>query len=105
MKHKCWSGESDKSKLNRFEIHLKVIEHYGEITQIGKCQEELRELSDELSNCVILSGTGTKEALISEIADVLNTLEQQCFIHSIKPHDIQIQQDMKMQRTLERINK
>lgn len=90
--------------MNRFDMHNQVIKHYGEIAQISKCQEELKELSDELSNSHILSGTGTREKLISEMADVLNTLEQQCFIHNISPNEIFEMQDFKMIRTLEIIS-
>ncbi len=92
---KDWSD-----KINRFDIHLKVIEHWGEELQTNKAIEEMNELIFELKKV-----NKDKNNIISEMADVLNTLEQQCFIHSISPNDIQAEQDRKMQRTLERISK
>ena len=89
--------------MTRQEIHQKVIEHYGELAQINKCQEELRELSDALSNCEFLSGTGTKAGLRSEIADVLNCIHQQIIIHGLEGEEVSEEQDYKMNRTLERM--
>lgn len=92
---------NDGEISSRTDIHKKIIKHYGDRHKIKKCREELRELSDELLK--LMEGRGSIENLTSEMADVLNTLEQQCIIHIISPLEIAKEQNRKMMRQLKRI--
>ena len=86
--------------MNRIDIHKRVIEHYGNIKQIDKAKEELIELRDEL---ITFFAWGTKEEVKSEMADVLNCIEQLKIMLDISDAEIEQEQDRKMQRTLERM--
>jgi len=82
--------------MDRFDIHLKAIEHWGKELQINKAIEEMNELIFELNK--FLTTKGDRRKIIREMADVLNTLEQQCLIHNIDPNEIAAEQDRKMER-------
>ena len=86
--------------MTRTEIHKKVIEYYGNTKQIYKAKEELIELRDEL---ITFFAWGTKEEVKSEMADVLNCIEQLKIMLDISDAEIEQEQDRKMQRTLERM--
>lgn len=95
--------------MNRKELHKKVITHYGGKAQLNKALEELEELRDELkifkkNGFNLASILKSKENIISELADVKNMLEQIEIMIGIKKSEVELKQDEKMERTLQRIN-
>lgn len=86
--------------MNSYE---RAIEHYGEKAQLEKTLEELKELRLEVRRA--LEGRLDKEALVSEVADVLNMLQQLQLIFDFSSCDVLRICGEKMQRTMERIQK
>jgi uncharacterized coiled-coil protein SlyX len=84
-------------------IYNKVIEHYGVIAQKKKAIEELNELIAEIRKD--LDGNYDKQAIISEMADVSNMFEQLLLMYGIVGNDICNEADVKMNRTMLRIEK
>ena len=81
----------------------KAIQHYGETVQLEKTLEELNELRLEVRRA--LDGDWDLKALITEIADVYNVIESLKIIFDISQCEIEAEQQMKMNRTMLRIEK
>ena len=86
--------------MTREDIHNQVIEKYGVDAQINKATEELGELVDELKAIYIAQ---SHKAVVSEMADVLNCIEQLKIILHISDEELIQEQNFKMNRTLERM--
>lgn len=82
--------------------YLKVINHYGKESQLKKAIEELKELSIEIEKAI--KGEADIEAIMSEMADVINMLEQLKLMYQISADKLQVEINRKMKRTLARIN-
>lgn len=85
------------------ETYEKTLQYFGRQAQIEKCVEELEELSIELYRD--LGGNGSREAIILEIADVLNMLMQVQIIFDISLNEIEAAKEFKMDRTLNYMRK
>ena len=82
--------------------YRKAISHWGEEKQKKKTLEELIELHDEI--VFDLTGTGCKERILSELADVMNMCYQLAMIYDFGAEAIIAEMERKMQRTTERID-
>jgi hypothetical protein len=95
------------ASINRNKVHERVIEHFGWVAQMSKLSEELREFDKEIWD--YLNSPNNVDKLLSEFADVLNMIEQfemiakklNLFTHL----EVDKEQNRKMLRTLERIEK
>lgn len=87
--------------MNTYE---KVIAHYGHEAQKKKAIEELQELIIELSKDLEFDGELDKQAMLSEIADVINMCVQLAMIYDAED-EVEALMQHKMNRTLERIEK
>lgn len=95
------------ASINRHKVHERVIKHYGWVAQMTKLSEELQEFDSEIWD--YLNSPNNKDKLLSEFADILNMIEQfeiiakqlELFEHL----EVDKEQNRKMIRTLERIEK
>lgn len=76
---------------------------YGRNRQVNKAIEELEELTVELLR--MQSGNGSKKNIKEEMADVLNMLYQLCFAYKIRINEVKHIAELKVKRTLKRIEK
>jgi len=90
---------------DRKEMQKEVIEHFGEIAQIHKTINEMDELKDELLNCDKLHGTASRQAVLEELADVYNMLEQLKLIFEFEDAEVEDIQNLKMERTIFKISR
>ena len=81
------------------EMYDKALKHYGKFAQIKKAQEECYELH------VALDNTDNRQAILEEVADVLNMIESISLIFGFSQEEIEQEMERKMQRTMERIEK
>ena len=88
--------------MTRHDIHKKIIEHYGIGLQLEKASEELRELDKEV--WIYADKENNRQAVLTEIADVLNCIEQLKLMLDISDAEIEQEQNRKMQRTLNRMS-
>lgn len=86
--------------MNAYEI---AIQHWGVEAQLRKTIEELRELETETRRA--LDNNLDRNNMISEIADVLNMLQQLQIIYNIPTVEVFKEIDRKMERTMQRIEK
>jgi phosphoribosyl-ATP pyrophosphohydrolase len=84
-------------------IYERAIEHWGKERQIEKTIEELCELQIELEKET--RGVGDRQAILSEMADVLNTIEYVLIIKGFTQEEVSYARHLKMQRTMERIER
>ena len=78
-----------------------IIDHYGTLSQVTMCIEEMSELTKEL--CKYHRGRCSYNAVIEEVTDVLVTIEQVIMIFGFKKAELQRIIDNKIQRTLKRM--
>lgn len=81
---------------------FRIIGHYGVTAQKSKAIEELIELSEVLIKDVNKNKLNV-DALYEEMADVEIMMKQLGIIYNIDKNRLQQEEDMKIQRTLERI--
>ena len=82
------------------DIFRSAIETYGEVMQITVAFEEMSELQKEL--CKYLRGSGSKENIAEEIADVEIMMEQMKMIFNCETAVLQVR-EKKVKRLKERI--
>ena len=85
------------------DTYKKAIEHYGIKAQLEKTIEEIDELKKEIKD--FLNGSGNRENMLEELADVYNMNRQLQIIMSFDDIDINRVATHKMKRTLDRIDK
>jgi uncharacterized protein YabN with tetrapyrrole methylase and pyrophosphatase domain len=81
--------------------YKKVIEYYGKTAQLEKATEELEELKVELWEW--MNSNSNRDRVVSEIADVQNMIHQLSIIYDISLKELFDAMDLKMKRTLQRI--
>ena len=84
-----------KSKLDT------IIGFYGETAQKQMAIEEMSELTKEI--CKDFRGSGFKDKIIEEMADVLVMIDQLMIIYRIKPSDVHEVMNRKIERTWEKV--
>lgn len=82
------------------DAYKRAVEHYGKDRQVEKAIEELDELKLEL---MCKGDAFSRDNIISEMADVLNMLNQLFIIYEIDELKILQIAKEKMQRTMQRI--
>lgn len=88
-----------EKRLN--EVNSKAIIHYGITTQSVVCMEERAELIKEISKQ--LRGTGNKEHLTEEMADVYICLDMLAKMYNIDPEQLKDEICLKLNRTEARV--
>ena len=78
-----------------------IIDRNGHIIQHFVALEELSELSKEITKW--LRGKGDEDALFEELADVQVMINQMLIMHSISVEQLEIMENEKLQRTIDRI--
>ena len=93
--------------MNAYE---KVMNHYGDMKQLEKSVEELRELADAIEAYLMniktrnyLMANKYVQDVFGERADVGNVLHYVDEVFDFDKEHIEFEMDRKMQRTLERI--
>lgn len=82
---------------------IAIAEHFGIKHQQNKCQEELNELIEAITDMTFGEITFEKrDHLIEEISEVLVMIKQLMYFYEVSEKDVTEIQEEKIQRTLQR---
>lgn len=88
--------------LNKEQVYLRAIDHYGVATQLVVAIEEMAELVKEITKA--FRGKANKSNIIEEMADVEIMLDQLKLIVEISDQDVDEIKMLKILRLNNRIN-
>lgn len=82
-----------------------LSDYYGLDSQCQKLKEEMAELDEALAVHARLPSAASRQAIVSEMADVLYLIRQVAYKMAIEPEEIEGTIDYKFRRQLMRIEK